>query len=630
MGRQSRPAEAHAADGRRWSARVAAHALCLGLLLVALRVEKSVALDAWPGSALGWLGFVAQDAGLVLLLLASWLACARLPGRALVVGLTHAAVAVLTVLAHSFLLITGYRLLWDVARYAVEQRRMLGDIFAVGLDAALAVRLLGALLSVALALRLGRGRLFVPRPAVVAGVAAAGLLLLLWPLGSGGWLGHLAGNDVWAFASSAVRQVNPRLATQHLSAPEELYRTPRLASEPAAERPDIILFLLESTGAGVVAPYADVGRTPHLERLSDNGLTVESAYVSVSHTSKALVGILCGMWPRLEMVSRESLEGQLPLRCLPRLLRGLGYRTAFMQSALGRFEDRFGLVDNLGFEDAAYRETLIRPGFRPVGYFGLDERALLEPALGWVGAAEGRPFFLTLLTSNAHHPYETPGVGREQALREPLASYEKAVAAQDQLLGELVAGLERLGRLESTLLIVLGDHGESFRRRGPRQHDAVPYEEVTRVPWVLHWPERWTERRTIGGLRHQFDLMPTLMGLLGLSWEGTLPGRDLFATSGHASVLSSCWYRSVCLAERSGDRKVVYHFGMKPLEVFDLAADPGERNDLAAALDGAEIREIEARLLGAKLSVDGFWRQHPAPASAGGPARPAPDGPAAR
>lgn len=595
-----------------------AHASCLWLLLLALRIEKSVALDAWPVGSLGWLRFVAPDVGLVLVLLAFWWALARLPGRAFVVGLTHVTVAALTVLAHTFLLITGYRLLWHVARYAVENRAMIGDIVAVGIDGALAVRLLGVLLSVLLAMRMGQGRLLVLPRTAVAGVAAAGLSLLLWPMSSGGWLGQLAGNDFWALASSAVPLVRPGAAERHLRPPEELYRPPRLTSDEARDRPNIILLLLESTGAGVVAPYGNADHTPHLDRLSRNGLTVERAYVSVTHTSKALVGVLCGMWPRLEMESWESLEESLPLPCLPRLLRELGYRTAFLQSALGRFEDRFGLVRNMGFGEAAYRETLIRPGFRPVGYFGLDERALLEPALSLVTAGGEQPFFLTLLTSNTHHPYETPGISRRQALREPLRSYERALVAQDLLLGELVAGLERLGKLESTLLIVLGDHGESFGQHGPRQHDVVPYEEVTRVPWVLHWPERWPEPRTIGGLRHHLDLMPTIMGILAPAWEGTLPGLDLFTTPGHERVISSCWYRDVCLAERSGDLKVIYRFGLRPLEVFDLRTDPGEHDNLAAGLDGAEIREMESRLLGAKLSIDAFWQQHPVTAASPG------------
>ncbi len=615
---RSRPRVAAPESGRgRWPARVAAHAACLALLLLALRIEKSVALDAWPDGALGWLAFGARDAGLVLLFFALGLALARLPWRGALVAAVHALVVAVTVLAHTFLLITGYRLLWDVAVYALEHRRMLGDLFAVGIDAALALRLVGGLLSVVLAVGLARGRsLALPR-AAGAGSAIAGLLLMLWPLGAGGWVGQLAGNDFWSLASSTVPLAGPRVAREHLREPGELYRPPRLASEPR-RLPDIVLVLLESTGAGVVSPYVQASSTPHLARLAAGGLTVETAYVSVSHTSKALVGILCGMWPRLEMESWESGAGSLPLACLPGLLGELGYRTAFMQSALGRFEDRPGLVGNLGFEEAAYRETLIRPGFRPVGYFGLDEQALLEPALAWLAAAGKRPSFLTLLTSNAHHPYETPGVGRKQALREPLASYRRAVAVQDRLLGDLVAGLARRGRLEETLLIVLGDHGEAFGEHGPRQHDAVPYEEVVRVPWVLHWPARWPEGRTVGGLRHHFDLLPTVLGLLGVEWQGRLPGRDLLTSPGHERVLSSCWYRNVCLAERSGDRKVVYHFGMRPLEVFDLAADPGEQRDLAPGLEGAEVREIEARLRGAKLSIDAFWRRHPVAEPAAG------------
>ena len=289
-------------------------------------------LDAWPDGPLAWLRFVVPDAGLVLVLFGLWLALARLPGRALVVGLCHLAVATLTVLVHTFLLITGYRLLWDMTRYALENHQMLRDVIGVGFDEALAVRLAGGVLSVLLAMLVGRGRLWAPPRSLVAGVAAAGLLFLLWPLRSGGWLGQVAGNDLWALASSAVPKVSQRVDARHLRAPEELYSSPRLTSTEALDRPDIILFLLESTGAGVVSPYSNVDQTPHLDRLSRSGLTVDRAYVSVSHTSKALVGILCGMWPRLELGSRESLEQQLPLSCLPRLLRELGYRTALCRA----------------------------------------------------------------------------------------------------------------------------------------------------------------------------------------------------------------------------------------------------------------------------------------------------------
>ena len=155
---------------------------------------------------------------------------------------------------------------------------------------------------------------------------------------------------------------------------------------------------------------------PALAELASHAVVFDSVYASVPHTSKALIGILCGMFPHLEMPIVESLEGNVPLACLPGLLAKVGYRSAFLQSALGSFENRPGLVRNLGFGEAAFQETL-RKGqlFAREGYLGMDEFAMLKPAVEWAARGGPEPFFLTLLTVTTHHPYEVagePGVGR--------------------------------------------------------------------------------------------------------------------------------------------------------------------------------------------------------------------------
>jgi lipoteichoic acid synthase len=71
--------------------------------------------------------------------------------------------------------------------------------------------------------------------------------------------------------------------------------------------------------------------TPFLDEFFQESIVYDQVYTTVSHTSKALVGILCGMYPILRMEPYESGPNQLPLVCLPHILKPQGYRTAFMR-----------------------------------------------------------------------------------------------------------------------------------------------------------------------------------------------------------------------------------------------------------------------------------------------------------
>jgi arylsulfatase A-like enzyme len=239
----------------------------------------------------------------------------------------------------------------------------------------------------------------------------------------------------------------------------------------------------------------------------------------------------------------------------------------------------------------------------------MDDFAMLGPAVEWAAEGGPEPYFLTVLTVTTHHPYEVAG---EPWAGETREQYERALAHQDRFVGALHRGLAAAGALDDTVVIVVGDHGEAFGEHGGLQHDAVPYEEVVRVPLLVLGPAaRIGPPRRVGGLRHHFDLVPTVLGLAGARWRGVLPGRDLFAPEGHERVLSFCWYTNFCAALREGDRKVVFHFGRLPTEVFDLAADPAEERDLAPTLPPEAIDAAERRIVATQLSVDAFYAQFP-------------------
>ena len=599
------------------------HGVLLALVLSVLQIEKGrfVPYEIAP---LEWVGLLLPSIGFAVLFELAWLAVRRIaepllpPRFAPVVEalflLSHGLVYFLSIDAHTFFLKTGHRPHFNLLAYTTRHFDMLQAVVFSGIDRKYWVRLGASAMAVVagwIAVRRLRARpAGVSRPALL-GAVALGVLLIAWTPISERRIANVARNDLVAFARSLSPELETGLPVEpHLLAPDALYTAPRVA-RPRERPPNIVLLILESTGAQVTPPFGDRDLMPNLARIADRSLVVESAYSTVSHTSKALVGIHCGMFPRLSMPIVESLEGNLPLHCLPGLLRAVGYRTAFLQTALGGFENRPGLTRNLGFERSAFLETLHRPGFETVGYFAMDEFAMLRPALDWATDDQPAPFLLTLLTSIPHHPYETPGLAKKPAHDDPVLGYRQTLEYQDGFIGELYDQLASTGVLEETVLVIVGDHGEAFGEHLRYQHDAVPYEEVVWVPMMLTGSPSLGPPRRIGGLRHQIDLLPTLLELAGIPHQGTLPGRSLLSTGGHDRVFSSCWYDRFCLAMREGDRKVVYHFGRSPTEVFDLGADPGELDDLSGRLPPAELAELEARVVAFQLSVDGFWSEQP-------------------
>ena len=579
-------------------------------------------LDLDPGA---WAALILPELGFAVALAAVGFLVARLRSRVAAVAwwMLFPALVVATYAValadHLFFFHTGTRLHLELLSYAAGNLRMLSGVLGSGINPALWWR--SALMLCCLALAFvwgGRQRRRAPArgAAPAAFAAAAGGLLatgLLIPDATRG--GMLERSAVPEFFSSVLRG-SPMPTDLPTVPPDDLYQPPEFVA--AGERPpDVVLLILESTRTDVVPPYAPRAqwdRTPALAELAARAVVFDSVYGSVTHTSKALIGLLCGMYPRLEMPIVETLAGNLPFTCLPELMTRAGYRTAFLQTASGRFENRPGLIRNLGFGQGAFLETLNRSGrFERTGYFGLDELAMLEPAADWAAGGGEEPYFLSLLTVTPHHPYEVPG--ERLAWRgESFEQYLAAIHYQDRFVGELMAVLRRRGALDDAVIVVVGDHGEAFGEHARLQHDAVPYEEVVRVPLLIIGPEeRVGPPRRVGGLRHHVDLLPTVLGLAGIEWRGGLPGEDLLASVGHPRVIASCWYTNYCLAMREAHRKVVFHFWRRPTEVFDLGRDPEEQYDLAPELSTSELRMAERHMLAFKQSIDDFHAQHPVP-----------------
>ncbi len=374
----------------------------------------------------------------------------------------------------------------------------------------------------------------------------------------------------------------------------ELGVGPRALSE--GPPPNVIIIVMESLRARSTSLHDEtLQTTPFLKSLAARGAYTELAWTTVTHTSKAIVGALCGIYPKLDVPIDEAESTGLPPVCLAHLLRERGYATGFMQTATGRFERRDKLVDNMSYETFLSKETIAQRHFEETSYFGWEDEALVAPAVDFVKAqqAKQRPFFLTLLTLSTHHTYGTPTTFTKKE-RAPDASgelddYLNAVAYLDQTLAKLFAELEATGALNNTLVILTGDHGEGFGEHGRRQHDSVIYEEGLHVPMLVVGPGV-PAGRVIGGMRSTVDIAPTVLEWLGTPVVSGLPGKSLLSSDGHDRLFASCWLRNRCMATLASEvigksgkatlAKFVWHYDKQSPELFDLGADPLEKHNV--------------------------------------------------
>ena len=353
-------------------------------------------------------------------------------------------------------------------------------------------------------------------------------------------------------------------------------------------------------------PAAGQSLTPYLSSLARQGVEFTNARSTVSHTTKALFALLTGRFPSVSCDVVETVPAPKNYASIATIVEHkLGFRTAFFQSAKGNFESRPGLVYNLGFDKFWTRDDLNDPNSF-LGYLACDEFSMLKPITEWI-RADGRPFFLVVLCSAAHDPYEVPQWFAAPA-REPVDRYRQAIFYTDKFLAALDVELANLNLADKTILCVIADHGEAFGEHGLLGHERIAFDEVMRVPWVIRAPFLVEPGTKVVEPVSSVDVTPTLLGLLGFD-AGTagFDGANALADiPKNRKVYFSGWMQQGPAGFVQGDRKFIYNPANssslsslpkgKTVSVYDLKADPLElqRRELPELLSSQTAEDIIA------------------------------------
>lgn len=406
-----------------------------------------------------------------------------------------------------------------------------------------------------------------------------------------------------------------------------------------ADKPNIILLTIDTLRPDRLGCYGyEKNLTPNLDRLAQDGVRFTQAITGGSWTQAAFPVIITSSYASMYGGCLGPLAAERPSPIA--LLKQNGYRTAgFSTSPLlsrtYRYDRDFDYFIDLdpGESDPKLRhikggQRLLRTSLthhvarllgqqtRPAKLYA-TAADLTAAARQWIEAAP-HPFFAWAHYMDVHWPYHLEenltrpaeiarawrdlghlhGVnwhGEEMtpAQRDHyIRLYEEALAYTDAQIGRLFDYLERSGLAENTVIIAVSDHGEEFMEHGRWGHwENNLYDEILRVPLLIRLPGE-PETAVVKRQVRTLDLMPTILELAGCDHLPRMAGTSLAPLwGGQAETytppvsISEMWRDEWhIIAVRTEDFKYIWD-SKRPddPQLFDLQADPGEQDNVAAA-----------------------------------------------
>jgi arylsulfatase A len=411
---------------------------------------------------------------------------------------------------------------------------------------------------------------------------------------------------------------------------------PGRAAATASEKPNIVFLLIDDLG------WADLGccgsryyETPRIDQLCRQGMRFTDAYAACCACSPTRASILTGKYPaRLRLTdwipgqTRANRKLLIPdwrkyLPCeevtVADVLRPAGYATA----AVGKwhlggepyFPEHQGFDLNVAGSNAGAPRSYFHPygdrprlsGGKPGEY--LTDR-LTDEAVDFIEAHRREPFFLYL----AHYAVHTPIQAKEEMIAKYRAKqptdeqkspvYAAMVESVDQSVGRVVDTLDQLGLTDRTVVFLFSDNGGLLRPSATsnaplRSGKGFPYEGGVRVPLIVRWPNVVPAGSVCRDVVTSTDFYPTLLEITGLEGDPKhnedidgvslmpllkrtgVPAREaVFWHYPHYNPIGGYPYGAI----RQGPWKLIEFYEDMHVELYNLADDLAEQNDLADAM----------------------------------------------
>lgn len=417
----------------------------------------------------------------------------------------------------------------------------------------------------------------------------------------------------------------------------------------AADRPNFIVFLADDLGWGDLGCYGHPKiQTPNLDKFASEGVRFTQAYAACGVCSPSRSSVLTGRTPYRNGVWRWLPVGNVAhLReseiTIPETLRPLGYQT--MHSGKWHLNGYFNSEeqpqpDNHGYDWWFATQNNASPSHKdptnfvrnrkPVGPLkGFSAPLVVEEAASWLKNQRdpGQPFFITVWTHEPHLPIESDPKFQElyKDIENPgVRQHHGNVTQLDHAFGNLMKTVDELELRDNTFVIFTSDNGpegsgkgnlkkpQSQQNRtwgstgGLRGRKRDSHEGGIRVPGIVRWPGKIKPGTVSDVPIIGSDIFTTVVELAGapMPTDRTIDGVNMLPACEGKQVqrpVPLFWRTHIAppashAAMRIGDWKIVADQKLQKFQLYQIAKDSQEQNDLATAMP-EKLAEMKAKFM---------------------------------
>ena len=428
----------------------------------------------------------------------------------------------------------------------------------------------------------------------------------------------------------------------------------RAGAAETARVPNILFVFADQWRADALGYTGDPNvKTPNLDRLADQAINFTHAVSACPVCCPYRATMMTGRRPLSHGVFLNDVQLPNEELTIAEVLAERGYRTAYIgkwhldghgRSSYIPPERRQGFVYFKALECTHnYNRSYYYEDNDPTKreWQKYDAEAQTADAIQYLRqqAAGGQPFLLMLSWGPPHNPYQSaperframyrpeelrlrPNVPPERAdvARRELAGYYAHCTALDACVGQLWETLRELEIDRDTIFVFTADHGDMLHSQGEIRKQR-PWDESIRVPLLIRYPRLLGELdKTLDAVISSEDLMPTLLGLAGMTVPASVEGKDFsrYMQGGDdpsdGAALITCpapfgeWLRSHGGREYRGVRTGRYTYVRTldgPWLLYDNQTDPYQLDNLVGKPQHADLqRELDA-VLRRKLDESG-------------------------
>ena len=378
--------------------------------------------------------------------------------------------------------------------------------------------------------------------------------------------------------------------------------------------PNIILILADDLGYGDLGIYgAELIKTPHLDRLADEGVRLTNFYASGNVCTPSRSGLLTGRYAIRDGLADKTITVK-DTRGLPAdtttiagLLQQHVYRTALIgkwhlghhmqaqQPNAHGFDEFYGLLHPNDAEQSLYRNT--QATGEPFEQSELTRRFTQE-GVRFIENSSDQPFFLFMSYTAPHIPLipSSAFAGTSQG-----GAYGDVVQELDWSVGQLLDAVQRNNLTDNTLIIFTSDNGPfpEGSTGGLRGGKGMAWDGGYRVPFIARWPGHIAAGSIADAMAMNIDLLPTIAAITGvpLSQSVKIDGRNILpvmlGNTGDSPHEVLFFFNNEHIAAlRTQDWKIVVQAGYRDIQrrlpehnvllLFNMRKDPQERYSIVA------------------------------------------------